>query len=147
VLPAFLASICVLLTGCYDVDRSSRFIPSPEIAESAVKAGMEAWLKNEPPGAVANTKPVVQIVDSHRNRGLTLVRYEILGEVAGNAPRCFAVKAYVKTQKDDVEKLLRLKYVVIGIDPLWVWGQYDYDMLSHWEHPMEELEQLEKLEK
>ena len=112
-----------------------------------MKTGMEAWLKGEPSGPLAGTQPLVQVVDSHRKRGLTLVRYEILGEVAGNAPRCFAVKAYVKAPQDNAEKLLRLKYIVIGIDPLWVWGQFDYDMLAHWDHPMEQLEPLETPEK
>jgi hypothetical protein len=27
--------------------------------------------------------------------------------------------------------------VVIGIDPLWVFRHEDYDLLLHWEHPME----------
>ena len=95
---------------------------------------MEAWKKGEPVGAVAHTKPVVHVIDSQRKPGRVLRNYEILGEVPGNAPRCFAVK--VELAGVDVPE--RLRFVVVGIEPLWVFRQEDYDMLSHWEHPMEE---------
>ena len=29
---------------------------------------------------------------------------------------------------------VRVRYYVIGIDPVWVVRQEDYDMLTHWEH-------------
>ena len=124
----------IMLPGCGNVDRSSQFIPSPKIAELAVKSGMDAWIKGEPAGIVAGTAhPVVHVVDSHRKPDQRLSSFEILGEVPGNAPRCFAVKAKLVDQEAEE----RLRYIVVGIDPLWVFRQEDYDMLSHWEHPME----------
>ena len=129
----FLA--CVVMAGCGQGDRSSKFIPSPSAAESAIRASMEAWKKGEPVGLVAGSeRPSVHVIDSHRTSGQNLSRYEILGEVPGNAPRCFAVKAYL-TSPDKEE---RLRYIVVGIDPLWVFRQEDYDLLSHWSHPMGE---------
>lgn len=95
---------------------------------------MEAWKKGEPVGPVSGTsKPAIHFVDSHRKPNQRLDHYEILGEVPGNAPRCFAVKAHL-TNPDAEE---RLRYIVVGIDPLWVFRQEDYDLLSHWSHPME----------
>ncbi len=130
-----LFAACVISCGCGQYDRSSQFIPSVTVAESAVKAGMEAWKKGEPVGLVRGvTKPAVHVVDSHRRPDQQIDRYEILGEVPGNAPRCFAVKAKL-SGSDTIE---RLRYIVVGIDPLWVFRQEDYDLLSHWEHPMEE---------
>ena len=126
--------IGVVLSGCGKADRSAQFIPSRATAESAVKAGMEAWKKGEPVGQVSGTRqPAIHVIDSHRKTGQILDRYEILGEVPGNAPRCFAVRAYL-TQPEKEE---RLRYIVVGIDPLWVFRQEDYDLLSHWSHPME----------
>ena len=126
---------CLTLCGCGQFDRSSQFIPSVTVAETAVKAGMEAWKKGEPVGLVQGVKkPAVHVVDSHRKPGQQIASYEILGEVPGNAPRCFAVKA--KLSGSDTTE--RLRYIVVGIDPLWVFRQEDYDLLSHWEHPMEE---------
>ncbi len=130
-----LAVACFVSCGCGEYDRSSQFVPSVTVAESAVKAGMEAWKKGDPVGLVQGvTKPSVHVVDSHRKPGQQIVSYEILGEVPGNAPRCFAVKATLSGP----ETTERLRYIVVGIDPLWVFRQEDYDLLSHWEHPMEE---------
>jgi hypothetical protein len=124
-----------MFCGCWKSDRSAQFIPSVTAAESAVKAGMEAWKKGEPVGLVQGVKkPSVHVVDSHRKPGHQISSYEILGEVPGNAPRCFAVKATL-SGSDATE---RLRYIVVGIDPLWVFRQEDYDLLSHWEHPMED---------
>ena len=130
--------VCLISVGCGESDRSSQFIPSVTVAESAVKAGMEAWKKGEPAGLVQGvTKPAIHVVDSHRKAGQQIVSYEILGEVPGNAPRCFAVKAKLSGS----EATERLRYIVVGIDPLWVFRQEDYDLLSHWEHPMENQKQ------
>lgn len=126
--------LSVILAGCGQVDRTSDFIPSPTVAHSALTTAMEAWKDGEPVGPVPGTKPVIYVVDSHRNAGLSLESYEILGEVPGNAPRCFAVKAKLT----DPEKEERLRYILVGIDPLWIFRQEDYDLLTHWEHPMED---------
>ena len=133
-LRVLLLVVCFMPCGCGRLDRSSQFIPSVSIAESAVRAGMEAWKNGEPVGLVQGVaKPSVHVVDSHRKAGQKISSYEILGEVPGNAPRCFAVKANLSGS----ETIERLRYIVVGIDPLWVFRQEDYDLLSHWEHPME----------
>ncbi len=135
--------VSLMPCGCGKFDRSPQFIPSVTVAESAVKAGMEAWKKGEPVGLVQGvTKPSVHVVDSHRKSGQQISGYEILGEVPGNAPRCFAVKAKLSGS----ETTERLRYIVVGIDPLWVFRQEDYDLLSHWEHPMEEKKKEEPVE-
>ena len=135
----FLA-VSLIHCGCGKNDRSRQFIPPVTVAESAVKAGMEAWKKGEPVGLVQGvSKPAVHVVDSHRKPGQEISDYELLGEVPGNAPRCFAVK--VKLSGSETTE--RLRYIVVGIDPLWVFRQEDYDLLSHWEHPMEEKKKVE----
>ena len=135
--------ISIWLSGCGDVDRSSNFVPTVTVAESAIRSGLDAWKKGESVGIVAGTHaPVVHVVDSHRKSGQVLVSFEILGEVPGNATRCFAVKAILT----DPEKEERLRYIVVGIDPLWVFRQEDYDLLSHWDHPMEETKPKKELE-
>lgn len=129
---AMFVAMAILLAGCGQVDRTAEFIPSPTVALSILTSAMEAWKDGEPSGPVPGTKPVVFVVDSHRKADRPLVSYEILGEVPGNAPRTFAVKA----QLDHPELEERLRYVIVGIDPLWVFRQEDYDLLCHWEHPM-----------
>ncbi len=127
-----LALFAVLLTGCGD--SSARYVPSVTQAEAAVTASLEDWKRGLPAGPVADTKPAVQVVDSQRRKLPVLSDYQILGEVPGNAPRCLAVRLrWANPEKEE-----RARYVVVGIDPLWVFRQEDYDLLSHWEHPMEE---------
>lgn len=130
---ASMLAFSVALAGCGNVDRTSQYIPSVSKAESTIEAAMEAWKNGDPVGPVAGTNPIVHVVDSNRKPGQSLVSYEVLGEVPGNAPRCFAVKVALTNP----EKEERLRYIVVGIDPLWVFRQEDYDLLSHWEHPME----------
>ena len=47
-LRLLLLIVCFVSAGCGERDRSSQFIPNPTVAESAVKAGMDAWKKDEP---------------------------------------------------------------------------------------------------
>lgn len=130
--------------GYKPADRTKEFIPSPAKAESAIEAVMDAWKNGDPVGIVEGTSsPVVHVIDSYRNAGQVLEEYEILGEVPGNAPRCFAVKATLSHP----DKQIRLRYVVVGIDPLWVFRHEDYDLLSHWEHRMEPTDSVESSEK
>ena len=129
---ACLALFAALLTGCGD--SSARYVPSVTQAEAAVKASLDDWKKGLPAGPVADTKPAVHVIDSQRRELPVLSDYQILGEVPGNAPRCLAVR--LRWTSPETEE--RARYVVVGIDPLWVFRQEDYDLLSHWEHPMEE---------
>jgi hypothetical protein len=76
---------------------------------------------------------VVHVTDSTRVKQRPLLAWEILGRVPGNAPGCYAVRL----QLDQPREERRERYVVIGIDPLWVFRHEDYDLLMHWEHPME----------
>jgi len=130
--------------GYKPADRTKEFIPSPAKAERAIEAVMEAWRNGDPVGIVEGTvSPVVHVIDSHRKAGQVLDDFEVLGEVPGNAPRCFAVKAVLSNP----DKQVKLRYVVVGIDPLWVFRHEDYDLLSHWEHRMEPSESAESTEK
>lgn len=123
----------LLLAGCSSEDPAAKFIPAPSVAEAALVAAFDAWKAGTPVGEVPGTKPLVFVTDSHRVAGQKLVSYQILGPVPGNAPCCYAVRL----KYADAEKEERERYIVVGIDPLWVFRHEDYDMLMHWEHPME----------
>lgn len=111
----------------------AEFIPSDAVCESALGQAFEAWSAGAAAGPVAGTSPVVHVTDSTRVKQRPLLSWEILGRVPGNAPSCFAVRL----QLDQPQEERRERYVVIGIDPLWVFRHEDYDLLLHWEHPME----------
>jgi hypothetical protein len=131
---AALGLLAVWAAGCGGSKNFDHYIPPPEQARRALEAALTAWQKGEPPGRIASTSPTVHVVDSHRKRGQRLQGYEILGEVPGNAPRCFAVRLSLEDPREEQ----KARFVVLGIEPLWVMRHEDLDMMAHWEHPMGE---------
>ncbi len=133
--------VCALLfagasIGCQSSNRAEKYIPAEDLAESAVRAALVDWREGKPAGQIERMKPSVQVVDTHRPAGQELVEFEILGPVAGPAPRCFAAKVVLRNP--DAEE--RVRFVVVGIDPLWVFRQEDYEMFTRWDMVMPEPE-------
>lgn len=110
----------------------SPYTPGLDQAQEAVRLGLEAWKADQPPGELPGTRPVIHVTDAGRKAGQTLVDYRILGEARGSAGRTIAVIL----QLDHPREELRARYIVVGIDPLWVFRQEDYDLLMHWDHHM-----------
>src|SRR5262245_45210296 len=118
-----------LLAGsaCQGPLSTTRYIPPEDCARQALEAALQAW--HEGQQAPLQVGPVgVQFVDSHRRPGQRLCRYVVLGTAPGDAQRCFAVRLSLENPNEEV----RARYVVFGIDPLWVYRHEDYEMLSHW---------------
>ena len=128
VLVVIAALVC--LQGC---GRSSndRFIPAAPLAQDALKAALDSWVRGDNAAKLDQGSPKIQLADSHREE-TKLESYEILGEISLEGGRRFDVLLKfahpTKTEKT--------QYVVVGIDPLWVIRQEDYDMITHWDHPM-----------
>jgi hypothetical protein len=81
---------------------------------------------------VEKTTPAVQYVDELRPQGQRLLGFQILGEVPGGGPRTFTVAL----ETDDPSGKQTARYVVVGVDPLWVFRQEDFDKMAHWEMDM-----------
>jgi hypothetical protein len=115
----------------------ARFTPSEETAKNALTAALRSWQKGEKAGKIAGLdKPSIYLVDTCRQPEQTLERFTILGEAAGDGPRCLAVR--VKLSNPQEERHLR--FVIIGIDPIWVYRYEDFEMNMHWECGREERE-------
>lgn len=129
-------SLAILLLVCVGCGSSGsgheRYIPTQEVAHATVETALKAWQRGEPGGEIKGTKPLIFVTDSHRRAGQTLESFEILGEVPGETPRCLLIK--VKLANPAVEE--KIRYAVIGIDPLWVYRHEDLEMILHWDHPM-----------
>lgn len=124
----------VVLVGCSDrAADPARFYPPPDRAQASLEAALTAWQQGAAPGPVPGTAdPVVQLVDSFRPAGQRLHGFTILGAAPGDGPRVFTVRLQVDGSADGV----RARYVVFGVDPVWVFRHEDYEMMSHWDHPM-----------
>lgn len=127
--------LCGLSAGCGPQSGSQeRFIPAPEKAAATITLALEAWQRGEPAGEVKGAKPVVFVVDTYRREGQTLERFEILGEVTGLTQRTYLIKLQFANPAAEE----KVRYAVIGIDPLWVYRHEDLELLTHWEHKMPE---------
>jgi hypothetical protein len=124
----FLAAIAVVAaTGCTRKS-SADFTPSSGNARTALESALKSWQEGQSPGVVAGTaKPVVRVEDSEWTSGKKLSAYEIVGDEApvGLGPRVFTVRI---TTADDQKR--DVKYMVVGIDPLLIYRDVDYDKLS-----------------
>ena len=85
-------------------------------------------------GKDEKTGATVNVVDKGRKPGQRLVRSEVLGEVAAETGRGFAVRLHFEDPEAEVVD----RYIVIGTGPVWIFRQHDYEMISHWMHPMED---------
>lgn len=75
------------------------------------------------------------MVDKHRLAGQRLLRYEVLGEVTTEKARGFAVR--LTLESPDEQKMVR--FLAVGVEPIWVFRQEDFEMISHWMHPMDDV--------
>jgi hypothetical protein len=113
----------------------ARFTPSEESARNALEAALRSWQLRNPPGKVAGSNsPEVMLVDTCRRPGQTVEHFTILGEAAGDGPRCFAVRVCLSNPDEEQH----LRFVVFGVDPLWVYRCEDYEMMIRWECGREE---------
>lgn len=124
--------LILAVAGCGPSQKNEDFVPSEDAARGAIEAYLKAWAKGDTNQVVPGTSPAVSVVDDYRSKGRTLTEYTILGPVPADAPRCFAVRLTLGNPREEV----RERYVVVGLDPVWVWRYDDYLMITHWEHPM-----------
>ena len=122
----------VASAGCGGRAGAARFVPAPLAAKAALTAALDEWKKGRPTGAVEGASPAVQVVDETRPAGQRLLRFQILGEVPSDGARTFNV--LLETENPAQRETVR--YVVVGIEPLWVFRQQDYDKMAHWEMDM-----------
>ena len=103
------------------------FTPPEANARKALEAALNHWKGGGQPGDVPGTAPVVHVTDSKWKAGQQLSSYEITGEepVTGSGPRVFLVRL-TPGKGAPVET----KYAVLGIDPLLVYRDEDFQKLS-----------------
>ena len=123
------ATLIVVLgaLGCSKGGKIEDFTPPADNARKALDAALKHWQAGQKPGTVPGTTPAVEVVDSKWQAGQSLKSFEVLGEDPGaaGAPRVFKVRLTPPTGA-----AVETKYYVVGIDPLWVYRDEDYQKLS-----------------
>ena len=129
----FLTVVAMGIIGCSGRPESPAIVPDSTRGRRAVEAAMASWKAGHPAGIVEPTSPRVQVGDTHRKPGQRLDGYEILGESADARVRTFTIRlALVEPEERPV-----VRFLVVGIDPVLVFREEDYEMLIHWEHRMD----------
>ena len=113
-------------------NRIAAYKPTSAIAESAVMQALSAWQAGAVSREIAGTKPAIVVADVNRKPGQRLDQFKILGETPGQSGRTIAVKLELANPTENV----KTEYIVVGIDPLWVFRREDFEMFIHWEHDM-----------
>ncbi|MFO0937179.1 MAG: hypothetical protein U0798_11770 [Gemmataceae bacterium] len=117
----------MLLAGCSAKGKVTDFTPNETNARKALEAALNQWQNGGPAGPIQNTDPKVEVTDSKWKSGLALKSYEITGEEpwAKVGPRFFTVRLTM-AKGNPVET----KYAVLGIDPLLIYRDEDYQKLT-----------------
>jgi len=126
-----LAALAVCC-GCTRAPDANRYIPSSELARAALEAALSDWQAGLPCGPIDRLKVKVESIDNQRKKDQKLASFEILGEVTQPGVRCFAVRL----EFENTQEPSKVRYVVLGIDPLFVYRQEDFELLNRWDHVM-----------
>jgi hypothetical protein len=114
--------------GCGPERSAKDFVPAEDVAQATLEKALAAWVGGKAPGLMQEAGPAIQLVDSTCKPGQKLASFSILGQTNGDAERCFAVRLTFEQPREEV----RARYVVYGLDPLWVLRYEDFEMTMHW---------------
>ena len=129
-----IASVAV---GCGDSRQGTPDIqvPSLESSKAALVTSLEAWkADHRVSGVLIGSKPAIGVVDATR-ADRPLLDYEIVGPLMVDGKgQPFAVRLVLGEPRE----ALATRYIIMGLDPLWVFRQEDFERMIHWEHKMDD---------
>lgn len=131
-LSGSLVVAALLAGGCDSGPAEEDFLPPAEVAANALTAVLQNWQQGAPEEELHQRNPAIHTSDTQRVEGRLPVSFEILGEAPVDGGRRFAVRLKFAAPAEETD----VQYVVVGIDPIWVFRKEDYDLLSHWDHAM-----------
>jgi hypothetical protein len=118
--------LLALCAGCNRNRSHSDFLPAEDKARKALETALTTWQNGGPVGKIVNGPPAIEVIDSKWKAGQKLQSYQILQAVPGDGPARFVVRLTLKQPPGEQE----VRYVVLGLDPLWVYREEDYKKLS-----------------
>jgi hypothetical protein len=96
--------------------------PTSESARKAIETALSTWKSGAAHGSITNVKPSLDVFDARWQAGTKLENYEILEEVTGKPQPHFKVKLKLAGKPEETTE-----YLVVGIDPLNIFRQDDYN--------------------
>jgi hypothetical protein len=129
--------LCAAAAGCTGPDDRtdpSRYTPSWPEARAALIAALSDWHESSPPFPLSRTLKAIVFVDKQRKPDDRLRSFSILGQNEIENARQFTVR--LEIEGEDAPRMVR--YNALGRDPVWLFRLEDYEMMIHWQHPMNE---------
>jgi hypothetical protein len=122
-LMAVAVAATAFTPGCSRRNTDTVYFPPAAQAHNAVEAALAAWKSGKPVGApLEGTTPTVRVVDSAWERGQRLAAFEILREeTSEDAAPMVVVRLTMVGKPTPIE----VRYLVAGVDPLWVYREDD----------------------
>ena len=122
----FLALAPIVLPACTS-RQAGDFIPKETESRQALTTALTAWKKGEKWEKIPAGEVTVEALDNKWRAGQQLADFQILeADRASAGPQWFTVKLVMKKPAGE----LKVRYVVVGIDPLWVYREEDYKKSS-----------------
>lgn len=122
----FLALTPIVLAACTS-RKAGDFIPKEAQSRDALTTALTAWKKGEKWERIPAGESTIEVLDNKWRAGQQLTDFQILeADPAGEGPQWFTVKLVMKKPPGE----LKVRYVVVGIDPLWVYREEDYKKSS-----------------
>ena len=123
----FLLALGLVLTaasGCSRLRNELDSLPDSDKARVALDRALTAWKDGQKFGTVQAGSQKIEVLERVWQSGKKLSAFEILRAEEKPGPRWFAVKL---TLKDSPPQ--QVNYAVLGLDPLWVCREEDYDQM------------------
>ena len=117
----------VSLAGCGGNSTAS-YIPQTDAAEEALKLALDAWKNGQTadPAGKLQSGATVRAIDFEWSAGKKLAGYEVL-QVLPAAPEGGPRKVAVELTFADGAPAVETAYFIVGIDPLQVCREQDYE--------------------
>jgi hypothetical protein len=115
--------LTLVLCGCSAANRSEfDILPNTDKARDALEKALTAWQNGQKVGKVQESSPGIEAIDNVWQAGKKLTSFEVLQAVDKPGPRWFLVKLTLKDAQPQ-----QVHYAVLGLDPLWVYREEDYN--------------------
>lgn len=125
-----LLLIGILLTiGCGGRSQND-YRPAETSAREALVAGLTAWQEGKPAGSLppaAKGQPTIQFADFQWTAGKKLKTYKVLDETPTQEGGAHKFRAHLEVEGENPQDV---EYYIVGIDPLWIMRDRDYQQSS-----------------
>jgi hypothetical protein len=111
-------------SGCSRLRNELDILPNEDKARAALDVALSAWKDGQKVGTIQRDSQKIEVLERVWKSGKKLSAYEIVKAEDKPGPRWFTVKLTLQGSQPQ-----QVSYAVLGIDPLWVYREEDYNQM------------------